>query len=767
MSTAPILQRALAEYRAGRLAEAERLCRELLALEPENAAALRLLGAVACRAGMSDGAIALLERAHRLERPDAASLNDLGKAYLATGRARDAKRTLRRALALDAGAAEAHTDLGVALVQLGEAADAERSFRRACALDANHARAWFNLGNLLRERGRPSEAEQSYARALALEPGNADALNNRAITLAEAGRREEAVECFRAALALAPGHLAAHHNLGNVLRALGRLTEAETLYRHVLALDPDTTETRVNLASVLKDLGRLDEAIGEFRRVLAVRPDVAEVHYALGNTLYQLDQPEAAQESYRRALALNGDFGAARWESAINTLRPVYDSEDESDRCRTAFAGSLTGLGEWLGAHRVDPTEPAVGVAPFYLAYQEADNRDLLARYGALVATLMRDWADRQRLPRLRPLRGAKVRLGVVSAHVRDHSVWLALVRGWLARVDQARFDLRVFHLGSGEDDETRYARSRASRFEQGGRGLREWAQTILEDRPDVLLYPEIGMDAVTAKLASLRLAPLQVATWGHPETTGLPTIDCYLSAEALEAPEGQAHYTERLVRLPGVGCYCEPLASEVGRSEAVSGAPGGTDGPMLVCAGTPFKYAPQYDRVLVDIARGLGRCRFVFFVHPLRAYSEKLRRRLARAFEAAGLDFDRSVAFLPWQPRPAFYALLRGADVYLDTIGFSGFNTALQALECGLPVVTRDGGFLRGRLASGILRRIGMHELVAASADEYVERALALARDAEYRRSVRARIERSRGVLYGDLAPIRALEAFLLQATA
>jgi predicted O-linked N-acetylglucosamine transferase (SPINDLY family) len=93
---------------------------------------------------------------------------------------------------------------------------------------------------------------------------------------------------------------------------------------------------------------------------------------------------------------------------------------------------------------------------------------------------------------------------------------------------------------------------------------------------------------------------------------------------------------------------------------------------------------------------------------------------RAARAgLSQAGLNFTDYGVFIPWQPRPSFYGLMKRATVFLDTIGFSGFNTAMQAVDCGLPIVTREGRFMRGRLASGILKRIGLHELIAASDDD------------------------------------------------
>jgi predicted O-linked N-acetylglucosamine transferase (SPINDLY family) len=270
-------------------------------------------------------------------------------------------------------------------------------------------------------------------------------------------------------------------------------------------------------------------------------------------------------------------------------------------------------------------------------------------------------------------------------------------------------------------------------------------------------------MDPMTTKLASLRLAPVQAASWGHPETSGLPTIDYYLSAEGLEPAGAQENYTERLLELPNLGCCYQhrPAAATLPdlRSMGIDPAV-----PLLICPGTPFKYAPMNDGVFAAIARRLGRCRFVFFKDAPDGLWRKLNARFERAFAQGGLNFADYGLFVPWQPQAAFYGLMQRADAYLDTIGFSGFNTAMQAVECALPIVTREGRFMRGRLASGILKRIGLGELVAASAEAYVALAVKLATDSGYREQIRARIEANRHILYDDLAPVRALEEFLVR---
>jgi predicted O-linked N-acetylglucosamine transferase (SPINDLY family) len=271
-------------------------------------------------------------------------------------------------------------------------------------------------------------------------------------------------------------------------------------------------------------------------------------------------------------------------------------------------------------------------------------------------------------------------------------------------------------------------------------------------------------MDMMAVKLSGMRLAPVQATSWGHPETSGLPTMDYYLSADLLEPAGAEDNYTERLVRLPNLGCFYEERpAAATPVDLARFGIEPGTS--VFVCPGTPFKYVPEYDWVLPAIARSVQRCRFVFFTYRIAALSEKLRARLQTTFAREGLEFDRYVSFVPWLPREEFYGLMKQADVFLDTIGFSGFNTALQAVECNLPIVTREGRFMRGRLASGILKQMKLPELIVDTEQEYAALASRLALDAGYRTGIRQRMAASRAAVYRDTEAVRALEDFLSKA--
>jgi protein O-GlcNAc transferase len=581
----------------------------------------------------------------------------------------------------------------------------------------------------------------------------------------QAGEHAKAEALYRQVLDGHPGDFNATHLLGVLLAERGDFDGAVELLERAVQLNPGYADARSNLAGACRDRGallrgqgRLAEAADSLGRALSLKPDFAEAHQELGNVMTALGEWRQALVHFRTAQSLRPERAEAPWAAAMAEIPAVYANAEEPGERRAAFTRALAQLDLWLRTQPPPEAFRAVAVhQPFYLAYQEEPNRDLLVRYGRLCADLMAPWQKAAGLAPRSATRRARTRVGVVSAHLYDHSVWGALIRGWVARLDRKKFELHLFHLGTRRDAETQFAQSRAAGFTDGKRRFEEWAGLIHAAQLDVVIYPEIGMDATTAKLASLRLAPVQAASWGHPETTGLPTMDYYLSAEDLEPADAAGHYSEKLVLLPHLGCWLPRR-----RVQAQPGAAPAGGGPLLVCPGTPFKYAPAQDRVLTEIARRLGRCRFVFFAGQPPQLAAQLERRLRDSFGRAGLSYERHVSFLPWQSLERFHGVLVEADLYLDSVGFSGFNTALQAVQCGLPVVAREGRFMRGRLASGILRRMGIAELVAPSDDDYIELVVALVRDTARREALRNRIVEARAGLFEDEAPIAGLQQFL-----
>jgi predicted O-linked N-acetylglucosamine transferase (SPINDLY family) len=764
------LEAALREYRQGRLGPAAARCDKVLAAAPEHPGALQVLAAVRLAERRLDEAVALARRAVAAGPRSPSNHNNLGTMLLQLGRHDEALAGFDAALALKPGFAEAFNNRGVALLALGRHAEALASIDKALAASPGYAKAHGNRGDALGALKRPAEALKSYDRALGADPGDADLHFKRAAALAAMERADEALQGFDRAVALKPDHAGALAGRGEVWLGRREPERALAALDKAVAAAPGNAMAHCARGNALYALNRFPEAMASFEKAIAIEPGFAAAVSDLGTALADQGERGKALDCYRRALAIDSKSARTRWKLALHTIPILPDADAELAASRAEFARELAALESALppGA---GADEVLVGtVQPYYLAYQEEDNRGLLARYGALCARLMEEWRRAQRIPapgvrRSGPPRGGPVRVGIVSAQFLQHSVWTAIVKGWFQHLDRSRIELHGFHLSARFDLETAWAGANAASFTAGVRSLRQWVDAIAAVEPDVLIYPEIGMDPMAVRLAALRLAPIQAAAWGHPETTGLPTIDYYISAEGLEPPGAEANYTEKLVALPRLGC-CYAARPFVGGNVDLGALDVMADVPLLLCPGMPFKYAPRHDGVLVEIARRLGRCRFLFFADPKRReLSDKLRSRLAARFAADGLKLDDFAAFLPWLKPREFYALMARADVFLDTIGFSGFNTAAQAIECGLPVAAWEGRFLRGRLASGILRRMGLDELVARDAARYVDLTVRLATDAAYRQAMRRRIEAARSVLFDDVETVRALERFLLRA--
>lgn len=606
----------------------------------------------------------------------------------------------------------------------------------------------------------PSQAVQLSAQDIGLAHTEF-ALGNRQ---RESHKLQAAEQHYRRALVIHPGYGEAYCNLGSLLKDSGRLPEAEQCLSLALQLKPDLVPAYFNLAMMRVDQGLWMDAANLLQRLLALSPKEADAYYWLGNVLTGCGDVVGARKAYLAAVRLSPGYVQARWGHAMAQLPVVAQSAAEQLQAPKAFLRELDKLKPKLLGPYAANNYLAVGAQqPYFLAYIAANHRAVLKTYGTLCAQLMQPWAEKVGLPKPSVNRPGKRRIGIVSAHIHGHSVWHALIRGWVEHLDPSVFDVQIFHTGTERDAETEWASHRVAQFRHGLGSWMNWAKAVADARLDVIIYPEIGMDATTIRLSALRLARVQLAAWGHPMTTGLPHIDAFIGAEAFEHSGSTEHYSESLLALPRLGCCYRPFGTPPARVDFSSWGIQPTD-TLLLCAGTPFKYAPQHDAMLVEIARRCQPCKLVFFKQESQSLSRLLEQRLRAAFLSAGVDFEASVAFIPWQPQATFFAFLDRTDVYVDSIGFSGFNTVMQAVERGAPVVAFEGEFMRGRFASAVLRQMGMDEWVATSTEQFVGLVERMALDDTARARVKQQLVDRSKRLFDDQETVAALAGHLLR---
>jgi CRISPR-associated protein Csy1 len=289
---------------------------------------------------------------------------------------------------------------------------------------------------------------------------------------------------------------------------------------------------------------------------------------------------------------------------------------------------------------------------------------------------------------------------------------------------------------------------------------LSENASALRDLAADIILYPELGMDRDVLALAALRLAPHQVCAWGHPVTSGLPTIDVYLSCAAMEPDDAREHYTERLITLPGLGTrYLSPdIPAALSRQQM--GLP--EQRSLYLLPQSPYKLHPDTDSILVEIVRLDPSALFVLFELAPPSPVLRVHERLMRALAQVSAEPRRHVHWFAQCSRADYLRINLACDVMIDGLHWSGGNTTLDALHCGLPVVTCPGPFMRGRQSAAMLRALDCAELIAQSPQELAQIAVSVAHDSQRRAALVARIrEHLPGLTQSD-APLQALDRVL-----
>ncbi|WP_226593912.1 tetratricopeptide repeat protein, partial [Microseira wollei] len=643
-------------------------------------------------------------------------------------------------------------------------------YQQALKLKPDSAEVNYNLGNVLYQQGKLDAAVECYQQALKIKPEIAQAHNNLGNVFLQQGKLDAAIESYQQALKLKPDYAQAHHNLGNVFLQQGKLDAAVESYQQALNIQPNYAAYH-NLGNALKLQGKLEAAIKSYQQSISLNPNYVEVHQNLGNTLYEQGKLEAAIESYQQALRLNPDFAPAKFGIVIGQLPIIYSSFEEINIKRNNYQQRLEDLAQSYKLTNPKALEKAVdavgSLQPFYLAYQGGNDRDLQQIYGETIVQILSSrypqYSQPIALPDLKE--NEKIRVGFVSGFFSNHSNWLIPIKGWVENLDKNKFELYGYYTGLKQDRETAKAAQAFGKFVQGNLSVEQWCEAIAQDKLHILIFPEFGMDPMTIKLGCLRLALIQITSWGHPNTSGLPTIDFYLSSDLMEPENAQEHYTEKLVRLPNLSIYYTPLAIQpqaIGKKEIGIAE----DEIMFWCCQSLFKYLPQHDDVFPQIAKELGKCKFVFIKYDKGEYvTEVFQQRLNRAFQEYGLNYQEYCIFLPRMDAKTFAGVTAIADVFLDSIGWSGCNSTLEAIAHNIPVMTLPGDLMRARHTMAILKMMGVSETIASSKEDYIKIAVRLGQNPEYRQHISQQIAANQHKLYCDKESVRSLEAFLQNA--
>lgn len=687
---------------------------------------------------------------------EADSWHLLGTAMLQAGHPAPAAIQIQRALVAAPGRHDFRLNLGYALIDSGAADQAVSALSGASGNLAGNAAFWNACASAKKQAGDLSGADGASRRAILMTPGDFAALYNLALHLQGQGHHAESLPLYdRAIILQASGHTP-FANRAQARRAIGRTADAMQDFKRALILSPGLADLLNDLGILLQERKDSARAIALYRHAFATAPDKAEIMRNLANTQLSAGQYETALNTYVTASERFPSEPAFAVRRAFSL--PVIPRDlPQIDAARDKIAAFLASP----EAERITLKDPLteIGAANFYLVYHGRNDRDLaegISRFYRRACPMLNFAAPHaEDSP---PPTNRKIRLGICSSHLAGHTIG-AVFGDLVTGIDRERFSLTLLRPPGLRDTAAAEIAARFEEVVELPADIARAAESAAACRLDALLYTDIGMEPFTYFLAHSRLAPVQWVTWGHPVTTGISTIDAYLSPDCFEAEGAEAHYSERLVRSPSIPMNYRDEHVPPAGAKSDFGLP--DDRPLYLCPQNLFKLHPEFDLWLGDILRADPKGIIGLIEGANSAWTKRVKARLAPAL---GADMER-VRFVPFLPKADYMRLLGAAEVMLDPIHFGGSNTTLGGFAAGTPAITWPSAFMRGRMTTGLYRTMGVEECIASGRADYAAKATEIANDPAKRTEIVSRIRAARPSVVGTAGAARDLGDLLAEA--
>ncbi len=551
------------------------------------------------------------------------------------------------------------------------------------------------------------QAAEYYARALDVAP-SPEIHSNLGVVKRALGDMEGAIASYRRAIAMDASCFEAHNNLGNLLWKQGHLEDALECFQQAASLKPSMATTRCTLGLVRLERGDSAGAIAEFEATLRIAPKFAEAHDGLGRALQKSGEIVQAAAAYRRAIELKPEFAAAHVNLG-NALTALHRFGEACESYRSALRihpADGTARDNLLMAMQYDPR---FDVEELFAAHCEFGNR-------------MQSGAPMAAHPNRVEVSDRRLRIGYVSPDFRKHSVAF-FIEPILAAHDRQVLETFCYAEVAQPDEVTARIRRHAEHW-RSTVGLTDVAvcEIIRRDAIDILVDLAGHTAGNRLGVFACKPAPIQVSYLGYGNTTGLSSVDYWLSDGVADPPGESRRHTETLVRLKsGIVCYAPP-------AEAPEVSPPPSVGNGYLTFGSfnkRVKINVDVVRLWSQVLRRLPTSRLVL---KDRAFSSPDTCELTRAqFANNGVAGDRLQLLPRSESMRDHLRRYSRIDVALDPFPYGGTTTTCEALWMGVPVLTVRGNCYVGRMTSSILTQLDLTGFIADSPEDFVRRAVAL----------------------------------------
>ena len=474
-----------------------------------------------------------------------------------------------------------------------------------------------------------------------------------------------------------PDNLTALVNQGTIFMESGRHSKAVHLLERALMLAPTDIEAINNFGNCLQELGCSNKALEQFKKAHFLDPKNSTVSGNLGRSLLRKVDYKAAMKILESAILLDpGNIGL----KFINALALPIIPEDLN---QLNFARKRqASLIQDLLKNNLQLTDPIneIGMTNFLAAYHGKNERKIQEQLAICYQNACPQLNFTS--PHISQRRERKyIKIGFVSKHLGSHTIG-KLNRALIIGLNSKQFQPYLFCPEVNKHTQKQVL----DKFGQHTDRIYFPAPTIASLRSiisemelDILYYPDIGMEPLTYFLSFSRLAPIQCVTLGHPVTTGIPTVDYFISSELIEPKIENNHYSEKLICLKTFSTdYAMPELPKPSRSK--NSFKFNVESNLYICPQSLFKIHPDFDHILSAILRKDPKGELILLEGQHGEWSVRLKNR----FKHTMPDVNSRIRFLPRLNGSDFLQCISLANVILDTPHFCGGNTSYEALAVG-----------------------------------------------------------------------------------
>jgi len=632
--------------------------------------------------------------------------------------------------------------------QQGSLSEAQKIYNEIIQQEPDHPETLYNLAAIYFAGKKNDEAITAYKKVTVLQPDNEKAWNNLGMSLENIGIFVEAKEAYEKAIEINAQYAEVRYNLGRLLQNNGNIEQAEIRYIEALKISPYIEGAYNNLGLIQQTKKDIEAAEQFFKKAIELKAGFTEPY---NNLIYML----MVQGKHKEATSYANKLAESHPNNKLLQLKPlsigpmIVGNVDEINIWRKGLTENLSIADPINLEDYTDELIEDYVIPSFFLNYQKEDNLEIKQKFAtSFISSSSAPISKKQEV--------INVGFFVDDTH---EGIFLKVMAGILNGWDSSRVKCTVICTSSAKDlVSSKITNTDISVFEVPS-NCNDIIQTIRGEEFDIIYFWEIGSGSLNYFLPFFRLAPVQCTSWGSADTTGVKEVDYFISSKLQEPDNAQENYSEELVLLDNIPAYFSKPHSDIGilKRDHFQFT---EDDNLYVVPQSLFKIHPDFDSIMSGILQNDPKAIVVLVNNKYEYPAKLLQKRFSKTI--AGMN-DR-ITIVPRQHKEGYFSLIKMADVILDTLYFGGGATTMDALSFGAPIVTLPGTHLRGRTTYACYQMMDINDLIVKDVDEYIELAVKVGTDKNFRNEITEKILSKNDILYENLDSVKELEEFFIK---